>query len=109
MEELQGGRAVAEARAHVHAAMAALQGGTPGVATRELVNYVVDLKNHDYANLADNGKAKRGAAVMDALTHEIQTAYRQMSPDMRHELETAIAGAKQQNPDAWLSKVTLQR
>jgi hypothetical protein len=32
-----------------------------------------------------------------------------MSPDMQRELEAAIAEAKKQNPDAWISKITLSK
>jgi hypothetical protein len=109
MSEVNGGRGIPEARAHVHAALAALQGGNPTVASRELVNYVVDLKNHEYSNLANDGNTRNGAAVRDALTHEIQATYRHLPPDMQRALEDAISSARQQNPDAWLSTISLQK
>jgi hypothetical protein len=109
MSEIHGPLAIPEARSHVHAALAALQGHAPDVATRELVNYVVDIKNNAYGNLIDDGKVTNGAAVKSALTHEIQAAYRQMSPDMQRQLEAAIAAARKQNPDAWIAKITLSK
>jgi len=109
MSEIHGPLAIPEARSHVHAALAALQGHAPDVATRELVNYVVDIKNNEYGNLVDDGKVTNGAAVKSALTHEIQAAYREMSPDMQRQLEAAIAEARKQNPEAWIAKITLSK
>ena len=109
MSEIHGPLAIPEARSHVHAALAALQGHAPDVATRELVNYVVDIKNNEYGNLVDDGKVTNGAAVKSALTHEIQAAYRQMPADMQRQLEAAIAEARKQNPDAWIAKITLSK
>ncbi len=109
VNEVKGGLSIPEARAHVHAALAALTGGSPEVATRELVNYVVDIKNGEYKNLFDDGKVSNGPATRDALTREIQAAYRQMPADMQRQLEAAIAAAKKENPDAWVSKITLSK
>ena len=109
MSEIHGPLAIPEARSHVHAALAALQGHAPDVAARELVNYVVDIKNNEYGNLVDDGKVTNGAAVKSALTREIQAAYRQMPADMQRQLEAAIAEARKQNPDAWIAKITLSK
>ena len=47
--------------------------------------------------------------VQDALTRELQDAYRHMPKDMQRQLETAIAEAKKANPEAWISKVKLSK
>ncbi len=97
-----------EARAFVHAALAALQAGAPEVAKHELVTYAGNTRteNHKsgvYANPKDN------SLVKDALKAELQQAYRKMPKPMQQQLVAAIEAAKKANPEAWISQVKFSK
>ncbi len=107
VEIANGGKSATEARAHVRAALVALQAGHPDAAKRELVGYAgMTITAHhnsgDYTN--PNG------ASLDAVTRELQDAYRHMPKDMQQQLKAIIAAAHDSrggNPEAWISQVKL--
>ncbi len=96
-----------EARAFVHSALAALQAGSPDIATRELSVYAGHTvtehnKTGSYQNPVDNSEVK------DQLKHEIQDAYKHMPKAMQQQLKDAIAEAHKANPENWISQIKLQ-
>ena len=88
-----------QARAYVHAAIAALQAGDPEVAKRQLKSYAAAIKDKKTANPGTNSD------VQIALTNEL----RNLSPEMRRQFAAAVADAQSENSDAWISQVKLSK
>ncbi len=94
--------ATSEARAYVHAAIAALQAGNGDEAIAQLKTYASALKD---GRAASPGT---GSKVEPALTKELQNLYR-THPELRGKIQDAINAAKAANPAAWISKITFSR
>jgi hypothetical protein len=92
--------ATSEARAYVHAAIAAAQSGDKAEAISQLKTYATALKNGRAASPA------KGSAVEAALSKELQDLYRN-HPELRDSLKAALEAAKAANPEAWISKIKL--
>jgi hypothetical protein len=93
-----------EARAPIYTFLAALQAGSPDLATKQLVNYARELKpGRTYGNPAYQSKVKA------ALIKELQTAYKQMPKMMQLQFDDALMAAKAENPDAWISDLKVRR
>ena len=103
----EGGRSATEARAHLRAGLAALQAGHPDAARKELVGYAgmtvtPTHQDGDYTN--PTGES------LDAITRELQEAYRNLSPAMQQQLKDIVKAAhddRMGNPEAWISQVKL--
>jgi hypothetical protein len=102
VDKAYNGSAASEARAYVHAAIAAAQSGDGAEAINQLKTYASALKDGRAASPAT------GSAVESALTKELQDLYRK-HPELRANIQAAIDAAKAANPGAWISKVTLSK
>jgi hypothetical protein len=91
-----------EARAYVHAAIAAVQAGNDVEAVSQLKTYALALKDGRAAS------PPTGSDVESALRKELQDLYR-THPDLRGKIQDAINAAKSANPGAWISKVNLSK
>ena len=94
--------AISEARAYVHAAVAAVQAGNGEEAVNQLKTYASALKDGHAASPAP------GSAVESALSKELQDLYR-TQPDLRAKIQDAVNAAKNANPGAWISKIALSK
>jgi hypothetical protein len=80
-----------------------------GGAVREWGRRVNQLKT--YASALKDGRAASpapGSAVESALNKELQDLYR-TQPDLRTKIQDAVNAAKNANPGAWISKITLSK
>ena len=93
--------ATSEARAYVHAAIAAAQSGDKAEAISQLKTYATALKDGRVASPADK------SAVQADLQKELQDLYHK-HPELRDSLKDALAAAQAANKDAWISKITLK-
>ena len=94
--------ATSEARAYVHAAIAAAQSGDKAEAINQLKTYASALKQGRAASPGNN------SAVEAALTRELQDLYRK-HPELGDTLKAALDAARAANPGAWISKITLSK
>jgi len=94
--------ATSEARAYVHAAIAAVQAGNVEEAVHQLKTYASALKDGHAASPAPN------STVESAVGKELQQLYR-TQPELRAKIQDAINAAKNANPEAWISKITLSK
>jgi hypothetical protein len=94
--------ATSEARAYVHAAIAALQAGNGEEAINQLKTYASALKDGRAASPATD------SAVQPALTKELQDLYR-THPELRGKIQDAINAAKSANSSAWISKISFSK
>jgi hypothetical protein len=94
--------ATSEARAYVHAAIAAVQAGNEDEAINQLKTYATALKDGRAATPAT------GSAVEPALSKELQDLYR-THPELRTKIQDAINAAKNANPGAWISTIKLSK
>jgi len=94
--------ATSEARAYVHAAIAAVQAGNGEEAVHQLKTYASALKDGHAASPAPN------STVESAVGKELQQLYR-TQPELRAKIQDAINAAKNANPEAWISKITLSK
>lgn len=96
--------AQSEARAHVHAFLAALDAGAPEAAAAQLKGYAAGLasKQDPIASLPT------GSEVEKALTAELKAAWKDMSAEQRAQFKAAVAQAKAANPSAWVSRLDLK-
>jgi hypothetical protein len=94
--------ATSEARAYVHAAIAAVQAGNAEEAVNQLKTYAWALKDGRAASPAT------GSAVESALGKELQHLYR-TQPELRAKIQDAINAAKNANSEAWISKITFSK
>ena len=92
--------ATSEARAYVHATIAAAQSGDKAEAINQLKTYASALKEGRVASPANN------STVEAALTKELQDLYRK-HPEWQDSLKAALDAAKAANPEAWISLVKL--
>jgi hypothetical protein len=92
-----------EARANVRTFTLLLQSGSPD-ATASLVAYARELKPG-----GQYGAPAPGSYVQAELVQELKTAYKQMSKDMQKQFDAAVAAAKKENPQAWVSRLDFKK
>ncbi len=100
------GRTATEARAHVRAALAALEAGDPADANAQLADYAGNTRTQHHPG-GRYGNPDSNSAVETELKREIQAAYSHMSPQMQSQFRDAIAAAKAANPESWVSQLKL--
>jgi hypothetical protein len=104
MDEVSNNSATTEARANVRSFLLSLQSGNPTAATAELVAYARELKpGGKYATPA------HGSYVQAKLIQELKTAYKQMPKDQQQQFDAAVAAAKKENPQAWVSDLNFKK
>jgi len=109
VEIANGGKSATEARAHVRAALEALKAGHPDAARKELVGYAGMTITHKNKH-EDGDYTNPTGDSLDAITRELQDAYRQMPPAMQQQLRDIVKAAHDDrlgNPEAWISQVKL--
>ncbi|HWR53329.1 MAG TPA: LysM domain-containing protein [Bryobacteraceae bacterium] len=96
--------ATTEARANARAFLTALQAGAAEVAVKGLAAYAKEMKpGGHYATPAN------GSAVVAELTKELRTAYGEMPKDMQRQFDAAVAAARKENPNAWVSSLKFSK
>jgi hypothetical protein len=104
----QDGR-TSEARAFVESAIAAIQAGAPKVAVQQLKGYASNTLTLHHPSAGGYQNPDERSKVPEQLTQEIQDAYKHMSKDQQQQLRDAIAAAKAENPELWVSKINLPK
>jgi hypothetical protein len=103
--ETQDQTAYTEARANVRSFLAALQAGAPDVGKDALVGYAHALKPKKQGGGGQYASPAPGSAVQAALVAELKAAYGKMTKPMQKQYDDAVAAAKAEFPDAWISEL----
>jgi hypothetical protein len=101
--------AYTEARANVRTFLVELQSGAPELATKSLVAYAKALKPKSKGGTGQYANPAANSEVVAALVAELRSAYKQMPKDMQKQYDAAVAAAKKENPDAWISDLEIQK
>ena len=101
--------AYTEARANVRTFLAALQAGAADVAAKALVAYAHALKPKRQGGGGQYASPASGSQVQAALVMELKRAYRQMPKTMQQQYDAAVAAAKKEYPDAWISELDFSK
>jgi hypothetical protein len=81
-----------------------LQSGDYNGAVSPLKAYARELKpGGEYASPVP------GSYVQAELVQELKTAYQKMPKDMQEQFDAAVAAAKQENPNAWVSNPNFKK
>jgi hypothetical protein len=101
--------AYTEARANVRTFLVQLQSGAPDLATRALVAYARALKPRSKGGTGEYANPAAKSEVVAGLVAENKAAYRLMSKEMQRQYDAAVAAAKKENPEAWISELDLSK
>ncbi len=103
LNEVSNNASTTEARANVRTFLSAFKAATT-TELSPLKAYARELKpGGEYASPVP------GSYVQADLVQELKTAYQKMPKDMQKQFDAAVAAAKQENPNAWVSNPNFKK
>ena len=97
-----------EARANMRAVLTAFQAGAPDLAAKALTAYASALTPKSQGGLGRYSTPHPKSQFMIGLREELRAAYQKMPKDVQRKFDDAIAAAKKQYPNAWVSELNLR-